>query len=143
MCRTALLLSLLLIACSTPKSGDWYEHKGTRERVRVSSVGLGKDIYRSWKRNLESEIDIFKTTASGRVERRVVDGDSMLTYATMILELVDTKSELRIWHIIHYWPMDSLEECVRYDKFELTNPVKKECHIVELRQFLNDYSLVK
>ncbi|GJQ22174.1 MAG: hypothetical protein HBSIN02_25290 [Bacteroidia bacterium] len=39
---------LILAGCSDPKPdfGDWYEHKGTRERIQIMAAGLGKDLIR-------------------------------------------------------------------------------------------------
>ena len=39
------VILLILIGCSShPKAGDWYEHKGTRERIKILVVGNGREI---------------------------------------------------------------------------------------------------
>ena len=43
MKKIIILCMLFFVGCNShPKVGDWYEHKGTRERVNVEFVGLGK-----------------------------------------------------------------------------------------------------
>lgn len=35
------IIFLLSIGCAAPQSGQWYEHKGTRERIQITNTGYG------------------------------------------------------------------------------------------------------
>ncbi|MFA4987826.1 MAG: hypothetical protein WC712_14695 [Candidatus Brocadiia bacterium] len=52
---TFIIGLLLLTGCSgrAPVKGQWYEHKVSRERVRVEYVGRGKDIASIYMRSAE------------------------------------------------------------------------------------------
>lgn len=48
---------LFLIGCNPgPKGGEWYEHKGTRDRIHIVSVGKGADL----KKDLQGMVDKMK-----------------------------------------------------------------------------------
>lgn len=52
-----IVLSFLFIGCSShPKVGDWYEHKGTKERIKIEFVGRGIDVLHSYLPNSDTVI---------------------------------------------------------------------------------------
>lgn len=57
---SALVLICLIIGCNShPTKGDYYEHRGTRERVKVEDVGEATKIVQAW-REAEKEIVLAK-----------------------------------------------------------------------------------
>jgi hypothetical protein len=57
-----LFISLIFVGCQNhPQKGDWYEHKGTRERVQVENVGTGKSLEMKLRLTLSSVYHYYQT----------------------------------------------------------------------------------
>jgi hypothetical protein len=55
-----LFMGLFLVGCqSHPKDGDWYEHKGTRERYQIKNIGTGASLNHSFEGILEVHKKVF------------------------------------------------------------------------------------
>lgn len=63
--RTILIVltTMLFCACQVPpKEGEWYEHKGTRQRIQLRMVGTGKDCFEMVNRLADSQNAVFRET---------------------------------------------------------------------------------
>ena len=68
------VLAISLMACSSgPKEGQWYEHKGTRERIKISSVGRGDQLKQFLDRFIQDDNKITRETRGYDMSSLVYD----------------------------------------------------------------------
>jgi len=63
--KKCLFTLFLIIATSCdlePQSGQWYEHRGTRERVQLKHVGSGEQCFRVARTVAEGQNEVFRKT---------------------------------------------------------------------------------
>lgn len=111
-----ILFLVLFIGCqSHPKAGDWYEHKGTRERVQVSDV-------ETWKFHYEVGTNYVNT------------GNKISWDVYKIKEM----------HSLDCDKEDSLKECINFITFRNTRGYNfSTFHIISMEKLKQNYQLIE
>lgn len=104
---------LFFMACNPgPKSGEYYEHRSTGERIKVVSTGSGDFLYSFWVKRIETENKIYMETRGYNAVR------------------------------IEYDESDSSRDCVSFTvENSITSKVFRSTHkIIPTERFLEDFT---
>jgi hypothetical protein len=106
MKKLFLLLTVFLIGCSSPKVGDWYEHNGTKGRIKIFSIGMG---YKEREFCVKFQKDINKD----RVFMLVIGGNSSDSLKECFTYSTYEYAQGKTWYVWYIRPVDLLKEDYR------------------------------
>jgi hypothetical protein len=72
-----IAFALCIVSCdSGPQTGQWYEHKGTKERIKVTSVGSGQQLKQLMVRVIADDNKITRSTRGYSMSSLVYDSSN-------------------------------------------------------------------